>query len=495
MGEKKYSFTGATAWVASTKTLAFGFSFFLPLVLVRYLTQEEFGFYKQIFLFVNTALTILPFSVGLSAFYYFPRERENRTTITLNILIFHLIGSALTGLAIFLFPNLLARVFNNSEFSTIGTYISLIVFTWVTPSFIEFVAVANDDIDWAGYYIAATSLLKSIVFIAAATIYGTVQAIATAAVILGIIQLFFVTIYLGSRYRGFLRAFNRDVLVRQLGYALPYGLASMLYYLEYDSHHYFVSAEYGVATYAIYAIGCFQIPLTAILSESIGSVILPRISSLQKEEKHREVVHMTAMIFRKMAAINIPLYFFLLVCATEFITFLFTKQYLASVPIFMINLFFIPLTIIQSTYDPILRSYAEHRFYLLRIRAVLLTINLIALFFVTRYYGLIATITVVVLIHALERLIISIKAAKIIEITRSDLALYRPVFRMVISGVVATLVVMLLKFELAGGEPRLVLALGFICFILTYLASLYTLELIYPQEETLHAGRLNFLGW
>ena len=60
-------------WLASAKAVAFGLGFALPLVLVRSLSQTEFGLYKQAFLLVNTATTILPLGFAMSAFYFLPR--------------------------------------------------------------------------------------------------------------------------------------------------------------------------------------------------------------------------------------------------------------------------------------------------------------------------------------------------------------------------------------------------------------------------------------
>ena len=60
-------------WLASAKAMAFVLGFALPLILVRELSQTEFGLYKQVFLLINTAITILPLGFAMSAFYFLPR--------------------------------------------------------------------------------------------------------------------------------------------------------------------------------------------------------------------------------------------------------------------------------------------------------------------------------------------------------------------------------------------------------------------------------------
>ena len=67
---------GAQAvWLLAAKTVGFAFAVALPLVLVRRMSQAEFGLYKQIFLVVATSMMILPLGFGMGAFHFLPRER------------------------------------------------------------------------------------------------------------------------------------------------------------------------------------------------------------------------------------------------------------------------------------------------------------------------------------------------------------------------------------------------------------------------------------
>ncbi|HEY6332877.1 MAG TPA: hypothetical protein VI756_26365, partial [Blastocatellia bacterium] len=73
-------------WFMGAKTLAFVLTFALPLILVRRISQHEFGLYKQVFLIVGTAVSVLPLGFGMSAFYYLPREGVNKAHIVLNVI-------------------------------------------------------------------------------------------------------------------------------------------------------------------------------------------------------------------------------------------------------------------------------------------------------------------------------------------------------------------------------------------------------------------------
>jgi O-antigen/teichoic acid export membrane protein len=54
-------------WLLLAKTFGFALTLFLPLILVRALDQAEFGLYKQAFLVVGTAMTVLPLGFGISS--------------------------------------------------------------------------------------------------------------------------------------------------------------------------------------------------------------------------------------------------------------------------------------------------------------------------------------------------------------------------------------------------------------------------------------------
>jgi len=113
----------------------------------------------------------------------------------------------------------------------------------------------------------------------------------------------------------------------QLAYALPLGAAAMLSMAQLDLHSYFVARSFDAATFAIYAVGCFQLPFLYIVNESVGAVMIPTVSRLQLENQQDEIVRLVTRMMRKLAALYFPLYACLLVTGREFVTVLFTESY------------------------------------------------------------------------------------------------------------------------------------------------------------------------
>ena len=355
--EKGTTFTVRALWLFSAKCFAFGLSFILPLLLVRRLSQHEFGLYKQVFLIVGTALYILPLGFGMSAFYFLPRERERRNHVVFNVLLFYLIMGSCACVALFLRPSLLTTIFNSPELSAYAPRIGVVILFWVASSFLEIAALANQETRLATLFIIFSQVAKTVLLIAAAISVASVSALIDAAIVFGILQTTALLLYLRSRFDGFWQRIDWPMVRTQFAYALPIGFGSVLFQVQTDLHNYFVSNQFSAADFAIYSIGCFNLPLIAMLSESAGSVTIPHVSYLQKDGRDREIKELIARMIRKLAAIYFPIYLFLLVMAHEFITFFFTSRYESSWPIFVVNLTMIPLGLVASACDPVMRAY------------------------------------------------------------------------------------------------------------------------------------------
>ena len=479
------------------RTLAFALSFALPLLLVRRLSQTDLGLYRQVFLIVASATNILPLGFHMSAFYFLPRERERQGQIVLNITLFFALIAAGAAVALYLRPVLLVSIFNSAELVPFAPLISLLLLLWVGTSHLEYLAMANQEVRVATVLIVLLQLTRAILMLGAALTFGTVHALLWAAVAQGLLQLLALVIYLHVRFKPFANPFDFNLLRRQLSYALPLGLAGLLYAMQLDVHNYFVSHFFGAAAFAIYSTGCFDLPLIQILSDSVGAVMIPRVNVLQKEERAHEIVLLTANMMRKLALLYFACYALLLVVARDFILFLFTAKYLASLPIFIVNLTMILIYFMSSIYDPVMRAYAEHRFFLLRLRALLLVVMLCALWFGTARLGLVGVITLVVFINFVERIITLGKAARIVGVRAQDIGLLKDVGKLACAAAVAALITWVVRAFVVNLPPFFVLAICGSVFACVYAAAVWLLKVVTLDERealTRNLARLSRVG-
>lgn len=488
---KDLSLTARAVWFTFAKTLAFAVNFALPLLLVRRLSQNNFGLYKQVFLIVASTTSLIPLGFGMSAFYFLPREPERQGAVIFNILLFYTFGAGLFCLLLFVHPGLLATIFNSSELVPYAASIGLVIFLWAVSSFLELAVIAHQEFKLATLLIFLTQVARSLLMLSAAIWFSSIRALIYAAIIHGVLQLAVLLFYLRSRFNGFWRGFDWGLMRTQLAYAVPFGVASMLFHFQTDLHNYYVAHQYSAAIYAIYAVGCFNLPLVDILSDAAGTVAIPRVSYLQSMGRTREIIELIMSLIRKMSAVLFPLYVFLLVMGREFITLLFTEKYLASWPIFAINLTLILLGILANAYDPVTRAYPRHRYFLIRVRVVLLALLALALWLGVRSFGLVGAISAVVLVNLVERLVIVFKMGRVLGLQWQDLSLLKDVWKIAFAAVAAGLTALLARSLMSGIRPFFVLLVSGIFFSTVYLALALLLKVLTTNEREQLRGKLS----
>ena len=400
---KKDSLKRQSALLLFAKTAGFGFAFILPLLIVRFLNQDQVGVYRQSFQVVMNAISILSFGVAMSAFYFLSRETDKRAAAIFNILLFHFITGGLAFFALFFFPQILGNLFQSAEMTKLAPLIGVVIWIWIFSMFLETVAVANQESVLSTIFIIFAQFSKTALMICAVVFFDTVQAMLFAAIIQGAIQTIILLVYLNYRFPRFWKTFSFKFLREHLAYALPFGFAGILWIMQTDMHTYFVGWRFSDAEYAVYAYGCFQVPLIMMLSESVTSVLIPRMSALQLADDRREMIRLTVRAMQKLSFFYFPIFVFLTITAQTFVITLFTKNYEASVPIFRVNLLLMPLYVFIS--DPIVRSYKEFGRYLVGLRVVMFIFLFSALYYGIEHFALTGIIAVAVASKGLEILI------------------------------------------------------------------------------------------
>ncbi len=473
---------GAQAvWLLTAKTLGFILSIALPLVLVRRLSQVEFGLYKQVFLIVGSSVAVLPLGFGMSAFYYLPREPLRQGAVVFNILLFHAAIGLFAATAITLRPQILAWMFNSPELTGYAPWIAVVLVLWMMGSFLEIVTVAVKDVRATMGFIIASQFSKTLLLLIAAVGWGTVNSLIAAAVVQGVLQLAMLVIYLNSRFPGFLWAFDWPLLREQAIYALPVGASGLLLKLQDDLHHGFVSNAFGPAAYAIYAIGVFKLPLVGILRESVGSVVLPRINELEARDQRHQILELVATSARKLALAYFAIYAALMVTGPDVLSLLFTTRYLPSWPVFAVSLTILPFSILIL--DPVTRA-VEQRFYILRVRIVIFAVMVGVLWMFAATLGLTGVIGTVVIAYVAGWLVAVRRMAVMLQMTRADLSLFAGLERIALAAGVAALVTAGLRSMVVPAAPAVVLAACLPVFGLVYVGVIAATGVLKPSELT-----------
>ncbi len=470
-------------WLMVAKTVGFGLTLARPIVLVRVLDQNEYGVYRQAFVIVTTAYSMLSMGVGMSAFYYLPRLSEGRSRVVLNILIFHLAAGIVPFVLLLLYPRILERLFGGPELLPYAPLIAGVMLLTIFASFLEIVATALQDVRSSTVFIIVAQLSKVAFMIAAALYWRSVGALLWASAAQGALQSAILLWYLRDRFGAFWRSWDWSFFREQMGYALPYGLYGILATVQSDMHNYFVSNAFGPASFAIYSVGCMQVPLLGLLRESINAVLIARTSELQQQDRPRDILVTTVRAMRKTALFYLPAFALLAVLVRPIIVFLYTRAYEASWPIFAINLLMLPAMVLIT--DPVIRAYPAHRYFLVRVRIVLVVIQMTILALATREIGMTGAVAVLVLVSVAERILLGVRVAAILNARFADLRLLSGIAQIGLVAGLSAAATWLLRHALAGVPAFVLLAICGSVFALLFLGLMAGLGFFEPEERDL----------
>lgn len=478
--KKKRSLSEQGAWLLAARVIGFSFSVALPLLLVRRLSQEEFGLYKQAFLIIVFAATVLPLGFQMSAFYFLPRETDRRRQIIFNILLFNFAVGLLAFLVLTFAPQVLGTVFHSETLLKLSPTIGAVILLWIFSTFLDTVAVANQEPRAATAFIVLSQLTKTILLVGAGAIFGTVASLVYAALAQAVLQTIVLLVYLNSRFPRFWLAFDAETFRRQTVYALPLGFAGLLWGLQLDLHNFFVSANFTPAEFAIYATGCFQLPLVGMLSDAVGSVLIPRMSELENQNKPRQMIELTATAAERLAVVFFPLYVFLMIAAESFVVTLFTDAYAASVPIFQINLTLLPFYVLSL--DAAVRAHKDLGRQFLVLRIFIFLAMAAALWFGVKNFSLGGMIAIVVVTGISEKIITATLVGRKLGFQFGDLKLFKNVFKIAAAALLAGAPTVLALWLATKALPLIQLIVCAAVFAPVYLAAIHFFNAV-PETE------------
>src|SRR5690606_38322733 len=173
----------------------------LPVLLVRRLSQHDFGVYKQLFLVISTAVMLLPLGFGMSAYYFLPRLRVRRERVALNILLFHAALSGAAAALLIVRPGVLVTLFGDPQLVGYAPLIGLVILLWIPSSCLETLAVANGEPRIAASSIVLLQLSKAVCLWVAAFVWGTVHAVVLAGAVPGGVQSTALAVGVWSRFQ------------------------------------------------------------------------------------------------------------------------------------------------------------------------------------------------------------------------------------------------------------------------------------------------------
>lgn len=343
------------------RLIGFAATFAVPIVLVRVFEPEVFGTYKQLFLIFTTLFCLAQMGMAESLYYFLPRRPAESGRLLVNSLAVLGLSGAVAAAALTLGADRIAGWLSNPALARHLPLLGVFLLLMLVAAALEIGLLC-----WHRYLAATASyavsdLVRAALLVVPAVVTGDLRWLVAGAVAFAAVRVLAELAVFGRLFGGRLRA-DRGLLARQLGYSLPFQAAVVVEISQANLHQFAVSHWFDAATFAIYAVGCLQIPLVELAASSAGNVLMVGMGDALGRGDRREATAIWTATTRKLALLLVPMVTLLLLVAGDLIPFLFTARYQASVPVFMVWTTAILFGVVQT--DSALRVYAEVRFIL-----------------------------------------------------------------------------------------------------------------------------------
>jgi O-antigen/teichoic acid export membrane protein len=366
--------TRPAALLVTGRVIGFVASFAVGIVLARIFAPAIFGTYKQFFLLYGTLYGLAQLGMAESLYYFVPRDAARTPRYVCNALITLAVAGLACLAALYGWRAQIAARLTNAALADYMVPAGLFLTFMLMSTVLEIVMVSRKKHLMAAVTYACSDIVRTLFFILPALLLGSLRAVFIGATAFAALRL---ALLLGALWRQYGREFRIDLALwrEQLAYALPFALAVGVEVIQQNYHQYVIASRFDAATFAIYAVGCLQIPLVDMIMTSTVNVMM--VGMAEDATHGPATVTLWHETICRLAFLMVPLSVFLFVSARELIIALYTSTYAASVPIFMVW----TLTILPSilAVNAVLRVFAETRF--------LLVMNVLRLGMVAAFIG------------------------------------------------------------------------------------------------------------
>lgn len=445
------------------RMLGFIVSFAIPMILVRIFDQTDFGTYKQLFLIFATLFGVAQMGMAESLYYFLPSQSKNAGRFVVNsIITLGTLGlGSLVGLWLFRFE--LAELMNNPALAELMLPVGLYLLFMLMAVVLEIIMTVRKQYFAASSTYAITDLGRAIFYLCPLLIVADLRALMVGAVVFALARLVVTLVYVGREFGADLKA-DRAAFTEQARYALMFGIAGIIGSAKGTFHQFAVSNAFDAATFAIYAVGCLQIPIANYLMMSTSNVLMVSMRERLLAEDMDGVNAAWLDGNRKLALIFFPMVAALIVMAHPFIVLLFTEEYVASVPIFVV--WTLSMLLVALLTDSALRVFALNRFLVFE--------NVVALILVVLFlpwsmveYGLMGAVVVTLLASAVVKVLALERVRRALKVDFAGLLPWKALALTALLSVLAALPAWLLVATLEAPEI-VILAVSGPTYVLCY---------------------------
>ncbi len=349
---------GASSPLVAGRLVSAMVTFALPLVLARLLTPDQFGTYKQFFLIASTVWLTCQLGLAGSLSYFLPRGGKERGAYVAQAFLSLSLLGALLGVGLWLTTPYLGGWLGDGSLAAERAPLALFTATMLAAVALESAIIAEGRKGKAAIAYVLTDGVRAAALVAGAK-YGGEHGLFWAAAATGVLRVAALFLIVSIGIVPFARP-HLGMFRKQLAYALPFAGAMYLYVAQRYFSQYAVSASFDAATFALFAVASFHMPVVDIVFAPLSEVMIVHIGKALHGDRAHDVWAAWNDTVQKLASILLPAAACAWLFGPTLLPLLFTHKYEASVPLFMLATVEMPLWILPV--DPLLRAAGETRF-------------------------------------------------------------------------------------------------------------------------------------
>lgn len=473
--------------LGAANAIDFGLQFLLPVVLARVLTTEDFGVYRLFWLVTTTAMTLSVLGMPQSLYYFLPRSVESKKRLYINqAILFLAISGFLAALAILPGSPLLPD--NVQVLSQYNLLPSAFTLLWIVSNLLDSLPTADGRVFWQAKAIIGLSLVRTIALSGAAMLTGSISAVLWALMAFVVLKFCLLIFYIASQHGLAGPYVKRSAFREQTGYAIPFGLAGMLFGLRGQADQWIVATLFTVSQYAAFSVASVLAPLVALFRQSMNQAFLHRMSKHQADGDAASMLNINNRANVALALFLFPLLSLAFVFADSLISLIYTKAYSQGGDV--MRVYAIGMLVLSVELHNIMLLLKEGRF-VTRVNFMMLCVCIAGSFIFAQMFGLAGAAVGSVLAVIIDRALTLHRISKRLLLPLTALQDWSALGKILIAAVIGGAMSWLVTPAVIPATTSLIVQLGVAGLVLfvVYAATLFFLgmrttvrELIAPKR-------------
>lgn len=337
------------------------------MLMARMLTKADFAAYRQTLMAFGTATPLFGLGIAQSLYYFLPGEKDRvRGRILDCFLLLFLSGIILAGFIALGGNKALASSFHNPKVETLLLFMMPCAIIGLPAGMVASALVARGDAVASSGLSVASQLLIGVATIVSLVCWATPEAALTGYVLATVICGFFSIVILLRRTPADSTRRSLPVMKTTLLFSIPLAVSTLIGQFSMQLGSFFVSVTSSPELFAVFSVGARELPL-GILTSAVTTVLLADMAAHFSRGETEAATILWRRATSKASLLLIPLFVFLMAFADDYILYMYTSEYSASIPLFRIFLLLIPLR--SFFFGAILLAAGESRFILMRTAA------------------------------------------------------------------------------------------------------------------------------